>query len=835
MTKISKTVAIFLIFLMFLSQVIAAGIQEADDNGIVKSFTKLDDIIAETVWCGDENQVVLILTESNSVYRSDDRGENFKKITKKMLKTAEKVVENAAEIGEVTNMIKSEADTKTIVFVGNKGVFWASSDCGATMKALNKEFLIAQLKMHPTEPNWMLATSMQDCKGEDEDLCFFGTHELYITRNLGETWKLVANNVKQFDWSFNPEQVYMGLPPGRIYALIRTKSQDVLYRTDDYKNMTTLVNNCLEFRLRATYMFAIQKGTTGDEVFLLVSTIQDKFAKFYKSIFPDIKLKMKNVHILDSSEGVVFILATRKATNPYGRLYISDSTGLRYRLALKRVMRDPERGADFAKIAGLEGIYMANVVEHSAATEYERMSNNDDTEEEEWDDEERKEGITGWISSKPKKKNPLSMLSSNVRTFITFNKGAAWKYLTAPKADIKNSQIVCKGDKECSLNIFLYHDTTTPVYSQLFAHGLIIATGNVGRTRLSEVYARNVYLSRDGGLTWMEIAKGSHVYDMADHGGLLIMSRLQANNRHKASVLYSWNEGSSWDKLYLTTYNATIEDIFTEPDSISQHFLVHVAQVSNATEGAEERHSSIYSLNFQQLHQRACAGDDKPGEAGSDFELWSPYDGRHGQNCLLGRKISYIRRKRDSECYNGVRFESYMDVNNCECTEEDYECDFGFIRKDLIANSPCIAAINVSYAPPAVCPSGTTYNVTNGYRRVTGDTCEGGVSHDPIVIPCPSTSLMSGSGLIILVLLFVIVVLLLGIGYTYQNFEDIRTRLQSAFKSSKKGKSKDYPFKDVKYGKIEEKQQDEDEEVIIQPSSVTTETKKTEKKDVELE
>ena len=64
-----------------------------------------------------------------------------------------------------------------------------------------------------------------------------------------------------------------------------------------------------------------------------------------------------------------------------------------------------------------------------------------------------------------------------------------------------------------------------PVYSNENALGIIIATGNVGKylsVRDDEV---NTFLSSDGGHTWKEIFKGSHIYEVSDHGGLLVMAK----------------------------------------------------------------------------------------------------------------------------------------------------------------------------------------------------------------------------------------------------------------------------------------------------------------------
>jgi len=790
----------------------------------LRSFYKLDDEIQETVWCGHDNNVILVRTEANSVYRSEDRGETFTRITKRMQKTAEQVVENSAEIGEVTRIIKIEADNNILLFVGNRGVFWVSTNCGKTMKALNKGFMIAQIRSHPTEPNTLLATAVQNCRDEDDDLCFFGTHSLYLTKDLGETWGQVATNVKQFDWAFDVRQIYMGIPNYRIFALVRTPSQDILVKTDDFfKTRTVLVNNCLEFKLRSTYLFAI-KGIKGDEVHLLVSSLKNKFEKFHRAVFPDIKLKMKNVHILDSSEGVVFLLTTRKPTAPFGRLYVSDSTGIRFRLALKSCLRSSARGADFAKIQGLEGVYIANILEKDAAKEYERMMEKDDAIEEEWIEEERKESTYYWSPRSQKRKDTRSFIINNVQTVITYNKGGMWKLLKAPKVDSDGNPTRCKLEDKCSLHLFLYVDTTVPILSQNNAPGIIIATGNLGPTRKPHSNQKKVYMSRDGGLKWVEVAKEENVYEMADHGGLVLMAKLNSGDKDIVSLAYTWNGGTSWEHIDIYKQNTSIEDIYTEPNATSQRFILHMTQKDDIEDDTVLIHSSLASFNFEELHQRTCEGEDKPGTPSSDFEYWSPYDGRQGQDCLLGRTITYVRKKRDRECFTSTAFTYATNIESCECTEEDYECDFGFVRSELSGDFTCIAKINITYDPPEDCPSGSNYTVTTGYRKITGDSCVGGVTHDPLVFPCPKIRFLSSSSdLKIVAVIGGTIIVILGICYLWQNIDFIR----GLFKGSKKGKkgrrSYERQFEEVKYEKIDGKQdkEDDDDELVIGPSAVT--------------
>jgi len=38
----------------------------------------------------------------------------------------------------------------------------------------------------------------------------------------------------------------------------------------------------------------------------------------------------------------------------------------------------------------------------------------------------------------------------------------------------------------------------------------------------------------------------------------------------------------------------------------------------------------VITLDFKELHEPMCKGADRPGEPDSDYELWTPFDGRHG-------------------------------------------------------------------------------------------------------------------------------------------------------------------------------------------------------------
>lgn len=226
---------------------------------------------------------------------------------------------------------------------------------------------------------------------------------------------------------------------------------------------------------------------------------------------------------------------------------------------------------------------------------------------------------------------------------------------------------------------------------------MIVAVGNTGE-RLDTAGTGehlSTYMSRDGGLNWNEIRKGAYIYELGDHGGLIVMAKHLSPTQE---ILYSYNEGQTWHEVQISQQNLEITNIIIEPFSISQQFVVY-GSVFNDTDGKATSQGIIITVDFKNLHEPQCKGVDRPGESGSDYELWTPYDGRHGENkCFLGQQISYVRRKQDSECFNGEEHEKKIVRSYCPCTKMDYECDIGY---EQVNEGVCqkIADYNKKIAP----------------------------------------------------------------------------------------------------------------------------------------
>jgi len=232
-----------------------------------------------------------------------------------------------------------------------------------------------------------------------------------------------------------------------------------------------------------------------------------------------------------------------------------------------------------------------------------------------------------------------------------------------------------------------------------------------------------------------------------------------------STLSYSLDEGLSWTDVTFTSNGPMdVRNVIIEPSANSSMFIVYGVRRSEASVTGV-----LVSLDFTATWPKECTGENAPDAKGSDYELWAPYDAAEGSSsCVLGRKITYVRRKRDASCYNGKDHESLKTVETCACEADDWECDFGWepvdpygrgISHECVPAGPLPAA-----APPTVCPPNTQYAVSQGYRKVAADLCDeakGGFNKGPITKDCPGGAagpsppiLSSGSSkAIILVLL----------------------------------------------------------------------------------
>ena len=508
----------------------------------------------------------------------------------------------------------------------------------------------------------------------------------------------------------NPNPQTQPLPGNQPFGVWSSKANFV--RSDDlWKTNYMLLPRGNRFLFLDRFLFvAVVNKHHENQVNLYVADVADGGKTFKKARLP-FQLTEHSYTILDTSEGSVFLHVNHGDYHTgYGNIYLSDAEGLRFALSLRHNKRDAQGRCDFEKLQGIEGIYITNEQINAEAD------------------------LEGGRHEKPR-----------LRTKITFDKGGKWQTLKPPLTTDKGRDFPCRQDDDpaCSLHLHGVTDSWGPFYSSKNAIGLVMATGNVGHHLSSKEDEVHTFFSRDAGLSWSMVRQGSHIYEYGDHGAIIVIAD---DRKASTEVYFSWDEAMTWNELHYTDTGTEIENIVIEPQATSQVFVMY---------GSRGDLGMIYQLDFRSMHEQPCKGVENAGDPSSDYELWTPSDGRQGGKCLLGHQVRYTRRRRASTCFNGQEYERVEFRKNCACAEEDYECDFGYERSS--DNGPCVAIMAISNAAPKECSG--YYTVSNGYRLIAGDSCDSsqGVDHLHTKFRCPgifgSSAEVSGGGWLVLLVL----------------------------------------------------------------------------------
>jgi hypothetical protein len=97
-------------------------------------------------------------------------------------------------------MIQSPVDDSLVVFTGTNGINWVTEDCGSNLRALNSGKKIHEFTYHPKQRTWALAAGWTTCEdfGDGEPCEIY--KELYVTKDLGQSWQFIKSHVFDFSW-----------------------------------------------------------------------------------------------------------------------------------------------------------------------------------------------------------------------------------------------------------------------------------------------------------------------------------------------------------------------------------------------------------------------------------------------------------------------------------------------------------------------------------------------------------------------------------------------------------------------------------------------------------
>uniref|UniRef100_A0A667Y410 Sortilin related VPS10 domain containing receptor 1 n=1 Tax=Myripristis murdjan TaxID=586833 RepID=A0A667Y410_9TELE len=358
-------------------------------------------------------------------------------------------------------------------------------------------------------------------------------------------------------------------------------------------------------------------------------------------------------------------------------LYMSESRGLFFTLALENVVSSggPEGNVmiDLYEVAGIKGVFLSNKV-----------------------------------------------VESQVKTYITYNKGRDWRLLQAPTTDLQGNKVYCE-QPYCSLHLHLHVSenpyTSGNIVSKDSAPGIIIASGVVG----PELTSTNVsiFITSDAGNTWREVFEEEYSVLFLNQGGALVAIRhTPLPIRH---IWLSFDEGRNWDKYSFTSSPLYVDGVLGEPgeDTLIMTIFGHFSHRSEW---------QLVKIDFRSIFSHRCTSED--------YLTWQLHN--EGEVCIMGVKRIFQKLKTNARCVK-TRDQHISQMSDpCPCTEADFECDYGFERQ---SDGSCTPAFwFVPSTASRDCITGDSFLNTTGYRRALSNNCTAGtlLKYSPRRQKCPS-------------------------------------------------------------------------------------------------
>ncbi|KAM9394637.1 VPS10 domain-containing receptor SorCS3-like isoform 2-T2 [Salvelinus alpinus] len=474
-------------------------------------------------WVGENSSVILTLTKQydfnlgafteSSLWRSVDYGSTYIKLNKKVGSTLACLYVCPTNKRKIMMLSDPELEQSVLI----------SSDEGASFEKYPINFYMDGLLFHPTQENWLLASSPDN--------------KVYSTMDFGRKWQLVSENVT----------------PGRFFW-----AQTGLDREADVVHMETHIakgraqyvkcraQRCTESNRQYLFPGYIDKNSLvvqDNYVFVQVtkSGQASYFVSYMRESFKRIQLPKyclpKDMHIISTNEKQVFSAVQEWNQNDTYSLYISDSPGVYFTLSLENLRTRREPGGnllvDLYKVEGINGIFLAN-----------------------------------------------KLVGHEVKTSITYNKGQTWALLQAPNTDVAGNSLHCILPF-CSLHLHLDTPVNPYLPGRIFsmdsAPGIIVATGNIG-TELSSTNL-GMFITSDAGNSWRQIFEEELGVWFLDNGGALVAVSLVATVpiRH---VWVSLDEGKKWDRHSFSLAPLFLDGVLMQPENHIITFTGHLSRVS---------------------------------------------------------------------------------------------------------------------------------------------------------------------------------------------------------------------------------------------------------------
>ncbi|XP_038648027.1 VPS10 domain-containing receptor SorCS2 isoform X4 [Scyliorhinus canicula] len=501
-------------------------------------------------------------------------------------------------------------------------------------------------------------------KEEDKLLVYSKEGRLYFSTDLGKKWELLQERVtkERFYWSVTG----VDGDPDLVHMEIQDNSGGFLY-------VTCQISNCSEKALKAHFSGNIdQNSLLVNDDYIFIQATSENRTKYYVSYrrgeFVQMKLPKyalpKDMQIISTDENQVFVAVKEWHQTDTYNLYLSDLKGVYFTLALEdvRSTKQPEE----------------NVVI----------------------DIHEVQGVKGVFLANKK-------VNSKVKTYITYNKGRDWQLLTPPSTDMNGKPTNCHLP-ECSVHLHLrWADNpyvSGTVHTKDSAPGLIMGAGNLG-AQLVE-YKEDMYITSDCGNTWRQVFEEEHHILYLDHGGVIVA--IKDTSIPLKILKFSVDEGYTWTTHNFTSTSVFVDGLLSEPgdETLVMTIFGHISFRSDW---------ELVKVDFRPSFSRQCLP--------ADYDSWDLMN--QVEHCIMGEQRQFRKRKISSWCIKGKNFTSAFTSKPCQCTESDFECDYGFEQQ---ANGRCVPAFWYNPDSPSEdCKFGLTYTRSSGYRKVALNVCQGGI------------------------------------------------------------------------------------------------------------
>ncbi|CAI2174094.1 5724_t:CDS:10 [Funneliformis geosporum] len=624
---------------------------------------------AESEW----DEVVLksqSVIPSGNVWRSKDAGANWDQVTDIPKNSATALYEHPFSNNEAYVLTRYLKHYKT-------------SDKGDTWNQFTTEIQPARndraLSFHAHRGGNILfrgskCVNMFECK----DVTY------YTTDGFDTPPKLLLENMNNCIWAHSngdfdeaPEQTiyciyYKGSGSMRKPSDYRLTQSEDYFEHWDYVNFNTGgdVSGVIGLGTIRKYLVAAVKDINSLDMKMYVSTDGLKWTRalFPSNEGPTHKHAEENAYtILESSTSHLVVDLLSSDSHNTGNLFFSNSDGTSFVNRLKYTNRNNKGFVDFEAVQGVDGILLANIV-----------SNHQDIDK-------------------------GSAIAKLVQSKVSFDDGSSWNFIKPPEKSLGDTDFQCDSKRDwqdgtCSLHL---HSITTTrnighIYSAGAAPGVLMGVGNVG-SYLFPYELCDTFLSYDGGLTWKVVRLGAHLYEFGDSGSILV---IVDNEQPTDRILYSYDRGENWyEHLLKNKIRARL--LTTDPDSTTTKFLLLGSIVNDhdaPNNGGSNNQYYMFHLDFSNLFDRNCNDND--------FETWVARNLETGPDCLMGKKSSYRRRKKDANCFVSSEFEKPAPIEEL-C--QDNKCKLSGTER----------------IPNGECRDGKkTYLGSSGYRKIPGNVCD---------------------------------------------------------------------------------------------------------------